>query len=1015
MPADFENLSIRISASAKDAITKVNQLADALKSLNSQLAAIDASKMSGVASVAQDFGNAVKGMSGKRAAKDLQAVADGMTRVSQSASGVAQVANAQEQLAEAASHAAQATKEASKAAETQGKSGFQRFSDSVRSVRNNIGSTTARISELGKNLSKIFPHANKAASGMRKMSSASKKTAISSKGLAKELLRVSKMFKLMITRMILRKIISGIGDGFKNLAQYSSQVNASLSLLWNSFRQLGNSIAAAASPLLNAFAPALNYIIQLVIQAVNAINQLISALMGLGTWTKAKTLTDSYADSLKKAGGAAKELKKTVLGFDELNQLQDNKSSGGGGTSPANMFEEAGIDDKWKKLADKIKKYWEKLVNPIKRAWARAGEYVKAAWTRAFNNVKKLVMDIVDDFFEVWNQPETVHMLEDIFRIIGNIGTFVGNLAAAFDRAWNKADVGKRILEDIRDIAAIIVARIEDITLSWALWVDKLDFTPLMESTEKWLSSMKKPIDALMGVLSDLNDHFIQPVAKWLIEVGIPKLEDVFTSFNNNVDWDKLRERLDSIWGALSKFTTTVGSGLIQFVKDISDALADGINSDEFGALVDAISSFINDIEAQDVYNACKLIVDAFLLYKGLEFLTKIASAIEKITAALKVVLPVLQDFASYCQEGFVVGISLAWDEYMAGTIFDWNTWEGSIKKIIDWLGILWNNIVMFAGYPIVFFSEDDPTSAFQSFEKYNEAVKILEENNASLAGSYDEVIARAAELQKQERDLTLGFEGALAPYVTYVDSVDNVTKSTSRLREETARMGNVVTVDLRKYKEEMARTGQVSKEAATNASSAVKDLGVTTETETYNMKEAYSNLSRDIPVELKTLEKSNKDVTDSIKSSFDESEWTFSGVADGLRSTFEGAKNAIKGIWNSIADSLNGEHSLFNSKFSINLPHIYASGGFPEDGLFMANHNELVGKFSNGRTAVANNEQITDGIARAVYSAITAANSGGGSTPYINNTIEIDGVAIARAVTKGQERLNRRYSPTMA
>ena len=49
-----------------------------------------------------------------------------------------------------------------------------------------------------------------------------------------------------------------------------------------------------------------------------------------------------------------------------------------------------------------------------------------------------------------------------------------------------------------------------------------------------------------------------------------------------------------------------------------------------------------------------------------------------------------------------------------------------------------------------------------------------------------------------------------------------------------------------------------------------------------------------------------------------------------------------------------------------------FATGGFPkEDGLFMANRGELVGQFSNGKTAVANNEQITTGIANAVYPAV--------------------------------------------
>lgn len=51
-----------------------------------------------------------------------------------------------------------------------------------------------------------------------------------------------------------------------------------------------------------------------------------------------------------------------------------------------------------------------------------------------------------------------------------------------------------------------------------------------------------------------------------------------------------------------------------------------------------------------------------------------------------------------------------------------------------------------------------------------------------------------------------------------------------------------------------------------------------------------------------------------------------------------------------------------------------YASGGIVEDGFFYANSNELVGRFSNGRTAVANNEQITTGIADAVYRAVSAA-----------------------------------------
>ena len=88
-------------------------------------------------------------------------------------------------------------------------------------------------------------------------------------------------------------------------------------------------------------------------------------------------------------------------------------------------------------------------------------------------------------------------------------------------------------------------------------------------------------------------------------------------------------------------------------------------------------------------------------------------------------------------------------------------------------------------------------------------------------------------------------------------------------------------------------------------------------------------------------------------------------------------------------------------------IPHLgidwYAQGGFPEDGLFMANHNELVGRFSNGRTAVANNEQIVEGIRQGVYEAVTAAMGSGG-----DRDVQVKVYLDSREIKAGQNRLNR-------
>lgn len=208
---------------------------------------------------------------------------------------------------------------------------------------------------------------------------------------------------------------------------------------------------------------------------------------------------------------------------------------------------------------------------------------------------------------------------------------------------------------------------------------------------------------------------------------------------------------------------------------------------------------------------------------------------------------------------------------------------------------------------------------------------------------------------------------------------------------------------------------GSVKKDTDTTTSDMGKDWQNAQKTitdATSGLSKATTDSMGDIK---KSVDDSMKDVNkslDSVKDGLDEKDWTFEGVAKGLKKTFEDAESGIKSIWNRIADKLNGEHEIGGGSFRINLPK-FARGGFVEDGLFLANHHELVGTFSNGKTAVANNQQILDGISSGVYSAVTRAMSQqGGQSKYISNTIVVDGDVIARTVTKAQEKQNARYSP---
>lgn len=90
-----------------------------------------------------------------------------------------------------------------------------------------------------------------------------------------------------------------------------------------------------------------------------------------------------------------------------------------------------------------------------------------------------------------------------------------------------------------------------------------------------------------------------------------------------------------------------------------------------------------------------------------------------------------------------------------------------------------------------------------------------------------------------------------------------------------------------------------------------------------------------------------------------------------------------------------------------------YATGGFPEDGLFYANSQELVGRFSDGRTAVANNLQILEGIKQAVLEALqTAGGMDGGN--WTIQVVDTDGNIKAEQIISAAERRNRRDGRTI-
>jgi hypothetical protein len=83
-------------------------------------------------------------------------------------------------------------------------------------------------------------------------------------------------------------------------------------------------------------------------------------------------------------------------------------------------------------------------------------------------------------------------------------------------------------------------------------------------------------------------------------------------------------------------------------------------------------------------------------------------------------------------------------------------------------------------------------------------------------------------------------------------------------------------------------------------------------------------------------------------------------------------------------------------------------NGGFLEDGLFTMNHGEIAGKFNNGKSVVANNQQIVEGIATGVYEAVVAAMNASSGRGEQSVNVYLDGRQITAAVEKRQGERGR-------
>lgn len=364
--ATVETLEIEIKKSASDASSGIEGLVSALTQLKQSVSG--GAGLKAAVNQIKSLGTAINNVTGAN---------DGLSTTLQTLQGIADIdfSNLREAAknVNAVAGAANAPRNAGTPANTtpsaaQAPNGNAEPQDIPQQTQE-LQERTNAVKASGKAASSAGESVKKASSAFGSLSDAISKTKI-----GQFVNSIGRIAMYRAIRAAIKGVTSAAKEGIQNLAKYSaainntdaSSANATMSEYASTLLQVKNSVGAAIMPVLTALLPVVNTIADAFINAANAVNQFLQALNGKSTFTKAKKNTVDYAKSLKGASGAAKELQKTLLGFDEINRLNDENKGGGGGAAGAdysNMFEEAEVGGKIKKTATWIKDHFDEILS----------------------------------------------------------------------------------------------------------------------------------------------------------------------------------------------------------------------------------------------------------------------------------------------------------------------------------------------------------------------------------------------------------------------------------------------------------------------------------------------------------------------------------------------------------------------------------------------------------------------------------------------------------------------------
>lgn len=555
---------------------------------------------------------------------------------------------------------------------------WQLMSRSVSNVSSAVGTLGVGMAKVGSISLSFAKHIASGIATPAKMAVGAVKGLVGKVGDLFRLFKKRAMYRAMNT--VISSITKGFSEGTKHVYEYSKAVGTalapSLDKIATSGLYLKNSLGAMIAPIINMLAPAIDRLVDKFVDLLNIVNETFAAMSGASTWTKAIKYPTEYANETKKATAATNKLKKSVLGFDELNQLQDNsKSNSGNGKESEDyslMFEEKKVTN----VVAKIESALGGIFEPFKKAWKKEGAKTIKSIQDRFSAMKKFIGTVGTTMAQVWNNGTGEEWLSNILQIIQSLNQIATNLYTNLTKAW-KAN-GATLIQNIMDAVISMQKIVKGFFDSTAKWIGNLNFMPIMTAVTNLTNKFKPLVDLIGGALLDGYNNVLLPLGSWVIEEAAPgaidALSEAFRAFVAILS--PVKDGLNDLWTAMKPF--------VQWVQDVAMVIIDGLKN-VFSKVADVFERKGGTIKE---------------IFKGLGDALKGAwNIIQPIFLMLKDLVETTFDFISeFIGEhlGDVIDAFKGVTDFLAGVFTgDWSrAWEG-IKNIFS--GV-WNVIKGIAG-----------------------------------------------------------------------------------------------------------------------------------------------------------------------------------------------------------------------------------------------------------------------------------------------------------------------------